>query len=144
MTQAALFAIDVFMEEYNVKMPIVISGTIVDMSGRTLSGQTTEAFWISVSHAKPLYVDTHMHIPTKSVHTADSACGNCEYAHANTNKHTHVVRVCLRFSRSTHINMMICRCVGLNCALGPDQMRPFMTRLSNCATTFTHAYPNAG
>lgn len=87
--KAALFAIDVFMEEYNVKMPIVISGTIVDMSGRTLSGQTTEAFWISVSHAKPL-------------------------------------------------------CVGLNCALGPDQMRPFMTRLSNCATTFTHAYPNAG
>ena len=67
----------------------VISGTIVDMSGRTLSGQTTEAFWISVQHAKPL-------------------------------------------------------CVGLNCALGPDQMRPFITRLSNCATCFTHAYPNAG
>ncbi|EKX44016.1 hypothetical protein GUITHDRAFT_159764 [Guillardia theta CCMP2712] len=87
--KAALFAIDVFFEEYNVKMPIVISGTIVDMSGRTLSGQTTEAFWVSVSHAQPL-------------------------------------------------------CVGLNCALGPDQMRPFMTRLSNVATCFTHAYPNAG
>jgi methionine synthase I (cobalamin-dependent) len=57
--------------------------------GRTLSGQTTEAFWISVSHSQPL-------------------------------------------------------CVGLNCALGPDQMRPFMTRLANCATCFTHAYPNAG
>ena len=42
--KAALFAIDVFFEEYDVKMPIVISGTIVDMSGRTLSGQTTEAF----------------------------------------------------------------------------------------------------
>jgi len=87
--KAALFAIDVFFEEYNVKMPVVISGTIVDMSGRTLSGQTTEAFWISVSHANPL-------------------------------------------------------CVGLNCALGPDQMRPFMTRLANCATCYTHAYPNAG
>jgi 5-methyltetrahydrofolate--homocysteine methyltransferase len=87
--KAALFAIDVFFEEYKVKLPVVISGTIVDMSGRTLSGQTTEAFWISVSHSKPL-------------------------------------------------------CVGLNCALGPDQMRPFMTRLSNCATTYTHAYPNAG
>jgi len=53
-TQAALFAIDVFMEEYNVNIPIVVSGTIVDMSGRTLSGQTTEAFWISVEHSKPL------------------------------------------------------------------------------------------
>jgi len=42
--KAALFAIDVFFEEYDVKMPVVISGTIVDMSGRTLSGQTTEAF----------------------------------------------------------------------------------------------------
>ncbi len=87
--KAALFAIDVFFEEYDVKMPVVISGTIVDMSGRTLSGQTTEAFWVSVSHAQPL-------------------------------------------------------CVGLNCALGPDQMRPFMTRLANCATCYTHAYPNAG
>jgi 5-methyltetrahydrofolate--homocysteine methyltransferase len=54
--KAALFAVDVFFEEYGIKMPIVISGTIVDMSGRTLSGQTTEAFWISVSHAKPLCV----------------------------------------------------------------------------------------
>lgn len=87
--KAALFAIDVFFEEYEVDMPVVISGTIVDMSGRTLSGQTTEAFWISVAHANPL-------------------------------------------------------CVGLNCALGPDQMRPFMTRLANCATCYTHAYPNAG
>ena len=87
--KAALFAIEDFFEQYNVKMPVVISGTIVDMSGRTLSGQTTEAFWVSVSHSAPL-------------------------------------------------------CVGLNCALGPDQMRPFITRLSNVATTFTHAYPNAG
>ena len=40
----------------------------------------------------------------------------------------------------------VCLCVraGLNCALGPDQMKPFMTRLSNCADCFTHAYPNAG
>jgi 5-methyltetrahydrofolate--homocysteine methyltransferase len=87
--KAALFAIDVFFEEYGIKMPIVISGTIVDMSGRTLSGQTTEAFWVSVRHANPF-------------------------------------------------------CVGLNCALGPDQMRPFMQRMSNCATCYTHAYPNAG
>jgi len=90
--KAALFALDEYYEEYGIKtsqMPVVISGTIVDMSGRTLSGQTTEAFWVSVRHAQPI-------------------------------------------------------CVGLNCALGPDQMRPFMTRLSNCATCFTHAYPNAG
>ncbi|KAJ1478192.1 Homocysteine S-methyltransferase [Baffinella frigidus] len=87
--KAALFAIDVFFEEYGVKMPVVISGTIVDMSGRTLSGQTTEAFWVSVRHANPF-------------------------------------------------------CCGLNCALGPDQMRPFMQRMSNVATCYTHAYPNAG
>jgi len=74
--KAALFAIDVFFEEYDVKMPVVISGTIVDMSGRTLSGQTTEAFWISVAHANPL-------------------------------------------------------CVGLNCALGPDQVISVECRLAH-------------
>ncbi len=87
--KAALFAVDVYFEEENIRLPVMISGTIVDMSGRTLSGQTSEAFWVSVSHAEPL-------------------------------------------------------CVGLNCALGPDQMRPFMQRVSNVATCYTHAYPNAG
>lgn len=72
--KAALFAIDVYLEEVGITMPIMISGTIVDMSGRTLSGQTSEAFWVSVRHANPI-------------------------------------------------------CVGLNCALGPDQMRPFMQRI---------------
>ena len=66
-----------------------ISGTVVDMSGRTLSGQTTEAFYISMQHAKPV-------------------------------------------------------CIGLNCALGADQMLPFMQALSNVAECFVHSYPNAG
>jgi len=54
--KAALFAIDKFFEEKGCKIPVMVSGTIVDNSGRTLSGQTNEAFWISVSHAKPFAV----------------------------------------------------------------------------------------
>jgi 5-methyltetrahydrofolate--homocysteine methyltransferase len=54
--KAALFAIDEHFEEIGVKLPIMISGTITDASGRTLSGQTAEAFWNSVRHAKPLSV----------------------------------------------------------------------------------------
>jgi 5-methyltetrahydrofolate--homocysteine methyltransferase len=71
------------------KLPLIISGTIVDKSGRTLSGQNVEGFFISIRHADPL-------------------------------------------------------CVGLNCALGPDTLYPFMERLSNIADTYVHAYPNAG
>lgn len=88
-TKAGLFAIDKLFEEYNLKLPIMISGTITDASGRTLSGQTVEAFWISVKHAKPF-------------------------------------------------------CIGLNCALGAEEMRPHLEALSNIATTNVHAYPNAG
>jgi len=88
--KAALFAIDEYYEESGCpKLPVIISGTIVDMSGRTLSGQTTEAFYISMAHAKPV-------------------------------------------------------CIGLNCALGADQMLPFMQALSNVAECFVHSYPNAG
>ena len=54
--KAALFAIDQYFEQHNVRVPIMISGTITDASGRTLSGQTTEAFWNSLSHAKPLSI----------------------------------------------------------------------------------------
>lgn len=88
--KAALFAIDVFFEEHPEKRkPISISGTIVDLSGRTLSGQTTEAFFISVAHANPLSI-------------------------------------------------------GLNCALGANQMRPFLQRLSMICDCFVSVYPNAG
>ncbi|KAG9346044.1 hypothetical protein JZ751_007860 [Albula glossodonta] len=87
--KAALFAIDkLFEQEYEAK-PIFISGTIVDKSGRTLSGQTGEAFVISVSHAKPL-------------------------------------------------------CIGLNCALGAPEMRPFIEAIGKSTTTFIICYPNAG
>lgn len=54
--KAALFAIDQYFETHGVKLPIMISGTITDASGRTLSGQTPEAFWNSVRHAKPLTI----------------------------------------------------------------------------------------
>ncbi len=54
--KAALYAIDAYMEGRGLKIPIMISGTITDQSGRTLSGQTAEAFWLSVKHASPLTI----------------------------------------------------------------------------------------
>jgi len=54
--KAALFAIEQYFEQHKVRVPVMISGTITDASGRTLSGQTTEAFWNSLSHAKPLSI----------------------------------------------------------------------------------------
>ena len=54
--KAALYAIDKYFEEHGIRVPIMISGTITDASGRTLSGQTTEAFWNSIAHAQPLSV----------------------------------------------------------------------------------------
>lgn len=88
--KAAIYAVHQLLDERNSQMPVMISGTIVDQSGRTLSGQTTEAFWISVSHTKNLLS------------------------------------------------------VGLNCALGAKQMRPFLEELSNIADCFISVYPNAG
>ncbi len=87
--KAAIFAVETVFEEYERRWPVIISGTITDASGRTLSGQTTEAFWNSVRHARPLLV-------------------------------------------------------GLNCALGAKEMRPFLAELSRVADTFVSAYPNAG
>jgi 5-methyltetrahydrofolate--homocysteine methyltransferase len=87
--KAAIFAVETVFEDYGRRWPVVISGTITDASGRTLSGQTTEAFWNSVRHAHPLLV-------------------------------------------------------GLNCALGAKEMRPFLAELSRVADTFVSAYPNAG
>jgi 5-methyltetrahydrofolate--homocysteine methyltransferase len=54
--KAALFAIEQYFEQHKVRVPIMISGTITDASGRTLSGQTTEAFWNSLAHAQPLSI----------------------------------------------------------------------------------------
>jgi 5-methyltetrahydrofolate--homocysteine methyltransferase len=87
--RAALFAIDQVLREKGRRIPVMISGTITDASGRTLSGQTTEAFWNSVRHAKPLSV-------------------------------------------------------GLNCALGADQMRPFIEEMARVADVPVSCYPNAG
>ncbi|MBK7379111.1 MAG: methionine synthase [Ignavibacteriales bacterium] len=88
--KAAIIAIQKYLEEKKLELPLMISGTIVDMSGRTLSGQTVEAFYISISHAKNLVS------------------------------------------------------VGLNCALGAKQMRPFVEDLSNTSDKFISVYPNAG
>jgi 5-methyltetrahydrofolate--homocysteine methyltransferase len=87
--KAALFAIDILKEENNWDIPVMISGTITDASGRTLSGQTVEAFATSVSH-----------IPLLSI--------------------------------------------GFNCALGADQLLPYLRRLSKETDTMISAHPNAG
>ena len=87
--KAALYACDVASEALGREVPVMISGTITDASGRTLSGQTLEAFWASVQHA-----------PLVSV--------------------------------------------GLNCALGPDALRPYVEELSRLAWVPTTVHPNAG
>ncbi len=87
--KAALFAIDQYSEETGQRLPVMISVTIVDASGRTLSGQTLEAFWVSVSHADMLSV-------------------------------------------------------GVNCALGAKEMRPFIEEISRLAPVYVSCYPNAG
>ena len=87
--KAALFAIDTFMEKNKLKLPLMVSGTITDQSGRTLSGQTVNAFMISVSHM-PIFS------------------------------------------------------IGFNCALGADQLMPYVKRLSDKSEFYTSAHPNAG
>jgi 5-methyltetrahydrofolate--homocysteine methyltransferase len=88
--KAAIFAIKKYFRDTKKQpLPIMISGTITDASGRTLSGQTLEAFYTSIAHARPLSV-------------------------------------------------------GLNCALGAEQMRPHIAELSKIASCYTSAYPNAG
>ena len=87
--KAALFAIDEAFAARGFRLPLMISGTITDASGRTLTGQTTEAFWNSVRHANPISI-------------------------------------------------------GMNCALGGEQMRPHIDELSRKADVFVSCYPNAG
>ena len=88
--KASIIAVQKYLDEKGIELPLMISGTIVDQSGRTLSGQTVEAFFISTSHAKNLIS------------------------------------------------------IGLNCALGAKQMRPFVEDLSNISDKFISVYPNAG
>ena len=88
--KAAIYAVKKFFRDQKMKeLPLMISGTITDASGRTLSGQTLEAFYTSVEHANPISI-------------------------------------------------------GLNCALGADQMRSHIEELSQIASCYTSAYPNAG
>jgi 5-methyltetrahydrofolate--homocysteine methyltransferase len=87
--KAALVAIHDVFEERELTLPVAISVTITDRSGRTLSGQTIEAFWVSIAHANPF-------------------------------------------------------CVGLNCALGAREMRPYLAELAGLANCYVSCYPNAG
>ena len=87
--KAAVFAVQTEMEALGVRLPLMISGTITDASGRTLSGQTTEAFYNSLRHAEPLSF-------------------------------------------------------GLNCALGPDELRQYVAEMSRIAECYVTAHPNAG
>jgi len=87
--KAALFAVQAVFDEAGARLPLIVSGTISDASGRTLSGQTTEAFWNSIRHARPAVV-------------------------------------------------------GLNCALGGEQLRPYVAEMARIADSYVCAYPNAG
>lgn len=87
--KAAIFAVKEVEEAVGYEVPIQLSGTITDTSGRTLSGQTTEAFYNSIAHAEPLTV-------------------------------------------------------GLNCALGPEELRPYVEELSRVCETYVSIHPNAG
>ncbi|MEY4588099.1 MAG: hypothetical protein RL497_175 [Pseudomonadota bacterium] len=87
--KAAIFAVKKVFARLSYELPIMISGTITDASGRTLSGQTTEAFYNSLQHAKPISI-------------------------------------------------------GLNCALGADELRPYIKELSRIANCYVSAHPNAG
>ncbi|WP_076790694.1 methionine synthase [Chlorobium sp. KB01] len=88
--KAALYSIEEFFNRTGNRVPVMVSGTVVDASGRTLSGQTTEAFWISIAHMPDLLS------------------------------------------------------IGLNCALGSKQMRPFIESISGIAESLVSVYPNAG
>jgi len=87
--KAAIFAVESYFEQFSMKLPIMISGTITDASGRTLSGQTTEAFYNSLRHVEPISI-------------------------------------------------------GLNCALGPDLLRPYIEEMSRVSNVCVNVHPNAG
>lgn len=87
--KACAFAVDSVFEELAIELPVMISGTITDASGRTLSGQTTEAFYNALRHVNPISF-------------------------------------------------------GLNCALGPDELRQYVVEMSRISETFVSVHPNAG
>ena len=87
--KAGIVAIEEVFDEKNVRLPLMVSATVTDRSGRTLSGQTIDAFWVSIAHARP-------------------------------------------FS------------VGVNCALGARDMRPYVEELARIADCPVSCYPNAG
>ena len=85
--KAALFALQEVRDERGVELPVIISGTITDASGRTLSGQTTEAFYISVAHARPLCIGLNCALGAKEMRTHLAALARIAecYVHAYPN-----------------------------------------------------------
>lgn len=75
--KAALFAVEKYFDEKKCRIPVFVSGTIVDMSGRTLSGQTNEAFWNSVAHARPLAVGLNCALGAKDMMPYIENLGRC-------------------------------------------------------------------
>lgn len=78
--KAAIFALEELFTDKNIRIPVMLSGTIVDNSGRTLSGQTNEAFWNSVSHAKPFAIGLNCALGAADMHpyVANlSKCADC-------------------------------------------------------------------
>lgn len=95
--KAALFAIDQYFEDNHPEVPrkpVFVSGTIVDMSGRTLSGQTTEAFWTSVSHAKPMCVGLNCALGAREMQSYIERLGRCSDAYIICCKSADKYRMC--------------------------------------------------
>jgi 5-methyltetrahydrofolate--homocysteine methyltransferase len=82
--KAALFAIDEFFEAHNTKIPVMISGTITDASGRTLSGQTAEAFWNSLNHIKPISFGFNCALGAKELRQYVEEIAGIANCHINT------------------------------------------------------------
>ena len=118
--KAALWAISHLLQERGEAVPVTVSGTITDRSGRTLTGQTPEAFWNSVRHGVAAAFDGG--VPTW-----------CDDRSSEGDAH--------RTGPSPGVGLLA---AGLNCALGPDQLRPHLEELSGVAECFVTVHPNAG
>lgn len=140
--KAALFAIETIFDERDVRLPVMISGTITDASGRTLSGQTVEAFWISMQHVRPFCVGLNCALGASEMRPhleALSAIANC-YVHAYPNAglpnemgeydetpHQMCGKI-EEFAQSGFLNI-----VGGCCGTTPDHIRHIAEHVKNIA-----------
>jgi 5-methyltetrahydrofolate--homocysteine methyltransferase len=149
--KAALFAIDLVFEEKEVELPIIISGTITDASGRTLSGQTVEAFWISIQHARPFCVGLNCALGAKEMRPhleALAKIADC-YVHAYPNAglpnemgeyDQQPAEMCSfidDFVQSGFVNI-----VGGCCGTSPDHIRHMASHVKNYKPRIPEAKEN--